>query len=176
MFFTQRKGWKKISHISMEFPWKKVNTSLFYEAKAEGVHYTSPSIFRGKNDQIYKYRIIVSDDAKDSVLKKSAELEGTEYGYWQNIGIGLLIILRALVKKIDRICKCPYLIKWSSSLRNPWTSGSNCSEIVNELLAITGLACPSDSNDIDPLEIIIRLHEASQSGKLPDGVKIERII
>jgi hypothetical protein len=118
------------SHVYVEIPTNKFPSNHILHASEGIVHKMSKTQFHKKHEITEEYVIQIpemilfnkhqnkSTTLHQLILDEMHEISGADYGLMQNIGIVLVDLLRLFNIKI----------------KNPWTSGWNCSEFVGFVL------------------------------------------
>jgi hypothetical protein len=87
----------------------------YFQASEGKVNYEFETFFRNKHHIVKQYDISVSKEIDKEIKKKCYEEAGNTYAMAQNIGIFLTDVVMSL---------------FGRKLKNPWTRGRNCSEIL----------------------------------------------
>jgi len=87
----------------------------FFQASEGKVNYEFEKFFYKKHKVVKRYDILISSDMDKEIKKKCYEEVGNTYAFMQNIGI----FITDIVLSVFRV-----------KMKNPWTRGRNCSEIL----------------------------------------------
>jgi uncharacterized protein YycO len=126
-------GWTDYSHVYVEFYSETLNRPLIYEAVGSGVRFVGQKYWQKHAQEVVSYTIQVQKSNYVAMMQWCVDHEGTDYGFMQNIGIFISNIFG-----------------WK---KNPWRKGSNCSEIIAEILKLEGYKINKDSNLLTPRDI-----------------------
>jgi hypothetical protein len=126
------------SHVYLKWHSTKYDRDLFYEAKGNGVNFTSPIHFKEAVQIVEEYSLEISDEANIKVMQYAIDNARAKYGYWQLLGIVLV--------KVGR--------KLGLTFKNPLTSGTICSELAGIILEhCLDLEVPDDLEMAGPKDI-----------------------
>lgn len=125
------------SHVYFKFDAKSFDRILVYEAVGAGVRFIGLNKWQSDHEEVASFELDISDESYKKIMQYCIDNAGTEYGFWQNIGI-----------LIANICK---------SSKNPITDGENCSEVIGEVLALEGYKIHKDFNLLTPEDIFLIL-------------------
>lgn len=121
------------SHVYLKFTTSRGKT-LIYEAVGTGVRFVGYNIWKAHASTVYEKEIEVSKELYTKVMDFCMDNAGKEYSVSQNLGIFLADILKLK--------------------SNPFPdNGTNCSEIIAEILKEVGIEVKKDKNLITPLDI-----------------------
>lgn len=122
------------SHVAIVFHGKH-ERKYPYEANGHsGVNFVGHAIWSSRNQVVAEFPYEFQEEHFDDILDCAMGMCGTDYAFWQNIGIKLCDWLR---------CK-----------QNPFTTGKNCSELVKEIGAKMGVMFSEDDDRITPRQAI----------------------
>lgn len=118
----------------------------YYQASEGKCNYEFEKYFLQKHEIIKSYTIEVSADIERQIKKACYMQAGNKYATMQNIGIFITDIYYKLFKK---------------DIKNPWTKGQNCSEVLYSegfKFMISGLKYSKNKIKPDQIESIILKH------------------
>jgi hypothetical protein len=125
----------------------------FFQASDGKVNYEFERFFHKKHQVVKQYDILISSEMDREIKKKCYEEAGNTYAMMQNIGILITDIVLGL---------------FGIKMKNPWTRGRNCSEILySKGFKIMIPTLQYDENKIKPHEIediILKYFKQLESG------------
>lgn len=121
------------SHVSFHFNVEKYDATLVYEAVGSGIRFLCKEKWEQHAVTIKSYRLTVSDEIYNKIMKVCIRYAGGEYGHLQNLGIVIADILN-----LDK---------------NPFPAHENCSELLYFLLEEAGYKANKSSGLITPRDI-----------------------
>jgi hypothetical protein len=143
--------WRKYSHVALEVTIPKFNP-MIYQASQSMTHLMSEEIFKKRHTIVKTHELLVPTNLYHNMITNMSNQLGQPYAMLQNIGIGLAIILSWIGIKI----------------KNPWSGGLNCSELIyTELLVpMLGKEATKDPQLVTPDEIDEIVEEKCQKNLL----------
>lgn len=126
------------SHVYFKFEAKSLDRVLVYEAVGAGVRFIGLNKWESDHEEVASFNLNISDDNYKKIMQFCVDNSGTEYGFFQNLGI-----------IFSNICKLS---------KNPLTDGENCSEAIGEVLALEGYKIHKDFNLLTPEDIFLVLN------------------
>jgi len=107
---------RNYSHCFIEFDTSSHlgDNAIYHSSLSSGIGYMSKAIFEDINVIVKYYTISMEDHVYDNIKRQLFSVCGKKYGLMQNVGIFLTNLLSAFLIKI----------------KNPFTKGENCSEMV----------------------------------------------
>lgn len=133
-----------------------LNSDTYLHAAEGKVFAMSSKQFLKRNEPTDEYQIIVNTNTFKKLINEMHELSGEDYGYMQNIGIIIVQLFRLFGKEI----------------KNPFPSGFNCSELVQELLELEFDFSQFDKNTITPRDVKERIDALDKQ----DLFKIHKVL
>jgi hypothetical protein len=109
---------KPYSHVAAKF-FVYLEANMYYQASEGRVNYESDEVFHSKHEVVKEYKITLPEEFYREVSLSCLRNAGKPYGFWQNIGIAVIDILRKI---------CP------KKHKNKWSKGYNCSELLYSLV------------------------------------------
>jgi hypothetical protein len=126
----------KFSHVYLSFYSKSLNRKLIYQGNKRGVHFLSKDRFIKDNEVVDFVTLNLTPSQYTKALQSCVDNCGEQYGFWQLIGLGIVICLKRL----------------GISVNNPFHEGFICSEIVAKILIDSGYLQEKDfKKDIQDL-------------------------
>lgn len=125
------------SHVYFKFEAKSYDRVLVYEAVGKGVRFVGLNKWQTDHEEVASFNIDISSDSYKKIMTYCIDNSGTEYGFWQNIGILFADLF--------------------NSSKNSMTDGENCSEAIGQILALEGYKIEKDFNLLTPKDIFLIL-------------------
>jgi len=114
---------------------------VYHSTFKSGVNFLSQRNFEKDNIEVKTYRLLISDQDYERVMKGIINSCGKQYGFMQNVGIVIVDVFRKVFKV---------------NINNPFTKHYNCSELIYKLI-ITKLypqiSKRYNPNTVTPLDI-----------------------
>lgn len=130
---------RPFSHTYFRFKEDMYEDDTVNHATGHGVNYMAWSRFSEVNLSVKEFPLMISDDLYIELLTDCHRNAGIKYGYWQNLGIAVVRVLKKFSIDIKK---------------NPIDDGINCSEWAYYLLEeIYGKWTDTDPNLVAPDEI-----------------------
>jgi uncharacterized protein YycO len=129
---------KPYSHTYLEYYSAYHDENIFYESRGVGVRHFGQNEHDKNYCVTHKYEIFVTNTQKKDGMKFLLNISGTKYPFMQNVGIFIHRVLQ----------------KFGINIKNPWTKGINCSELVSYYLShYTDFKMNIDQNLVTPRHV-----------------------
>jgi len=139
MLIRAYQGFSSFSHCYIRMKVPVVPSDAIIHASEGKVLRMSGTQFDKKHEVVDEFKVLLTDAEHDKVRILMHEISGDDYSLCQNLGIFIVDLARLI----------------GFNIKNPWTTGWNCSEFVMEIVKnkFPEQFSAYDQNTVTPIQV-----------------------